>query len=103
MQVICINDPNERMFKGRVILTKNVVNSILRQQRGRVTLRERNQLFRILEIVNGARFDSLAAVNSVKSYIFSFNRIVTKSNDQLLRSWGEEHVPNHQPKQVDDV
>ena len=58
------------MLKGRVILTENVVDSILRQKRGKITLCESYQLFCNRQIVNRARFDGMAAINSIKCHIF---------------------------------
>jgi hypothetical protein len=43
---------------------------ILRQERCGVSLCERNKPLYILKIVDGARLDSVAAINSLKSHIF---------------------------------
>ena len=68
VRIVCVNNPKKRMFKGRMILAKNVVDPILRQERRGVALRERDELLCILQMVDGTRFDSVAAINSVKSH-----------------------------------
>ena len=59
--------------RRRAALIKRIVlagqRCLLRQERGWVALRERNQRFRILQIVDGARFDRVAAVNSVERQV----------------------------------
>ena len=99
MGVIRINDPKKRMFKGRVILTKNVADSILGQERRGVTLRERHQRFCGLQIVDGACLDGVAAINSVKSHNLVF-LLIELSICEDFRCGGPHVVTVHLNQQV---